>query len=505
MQRKRRWKIFAILSCAAIVLVLALPSIMGSRWLYQPLVDRLAAERFNLQIGNVDLSWFRPLAFHSIELQPISNSEDSAGEILQTENALQDAVKDLVEEDRSNLKSVGPAAPLLSIRTVRCNRSLLGFLLGGRDLGEVHVVDANIDIKLLEDDSNLESLIRAVLNSRKAVRDPQVKQNSKPNFDVAVTIDGIQVTVADGRDQQVLVVPPFDATVSYLGRNDPPQVVVEPTSILDEAQITPELAALGLVRAVPLLARSSRFDGHVSLQTERVVIPLDRIADTTGAAQLTLHQVRSVPTDPTILAAIDLMGRLFNRELSYELIFVDGSQINCEMRDRRVMHQGVRAGLPQVDERLQMASSGWVSLDTRQLALDLEIPLPVEQIARRQTVKQLGVPSITLPIRGTLDQLELDWQTLRLDSADVLAEIAGALSEEAPLLGGVISALSDVTEGNSDEAIQASLELAKDLWQKRQDRLKDERDANDDDPQKSQAPKKPLRETLKNLLRGNEK
>ena len=61
------WLGFAVLGLA-IAVVLALPSIAGSKWVYQPLVDRLAAEKFKLTIDEVSLGWFRPISFGKIEL-----------------------------------------------------------------------------------------------------------------------------------------------------------------------------------------------------------------------------------------------------------------------------------------------------------------------------------------------------------------------------------------------------------------------------------------------------
>lgn len=482
MRFAKSWKWLLITLGVVVVLFLALPSILGRRFVYQPLIDRLAAERFQLTIDQVELGWFRPISFNNIRLK-------------------------LDEDDDANPSLT--STPLVEIAKLGSDRSLLGFLLAGRDLGTIEVVEPSIDIRLLQDTSNLERLIQALVDHAKE-SGSQPKESgdngeTKPvKLDATIAIRGLNVTVTDELSQQpIMVVPPFDATITYKSLATEPQIIVEPTQVLNQTVITQELVQLGLARAVPLLAESSRFDGRVSLQTERIAIFIDHPEDSTGQAQLTLHQVRSVPTDPTILAVINLMGRLFKREVPQELVFVDGSQILVEVGDRKVRHAGVRAGLPRVDERLQFATSGTVGMMDRLLELEVEIPVPIEQMARRASVKQLGVPSVTLPIRGTLDDPEVDWRTLRDDSADVLSVISLALSDEAPVLGEAIGVLSEVTEGDN-QVVAAGVELARELWQKRQERLQEQRANEAANPELEPEKPRPIRDALRNILRGKE-
>ena len=93
-----------VLTALLMVGVLMLPTILGTKWIYQPLVDRLAADDFDLSIDSVHLRWFTPLRFERIYIA----QADGLG--------------------------------LVSIAEIRSNRSLFGFLLGGRQLGRIEIV-----------------------------------------------------------------------------------------------------------------------------------------------------------------------------------------------------------------------------------------------------------------------------------------------------------------------------------------------------------------------------
>lgn len=481
------WSFLALLFVLALAL-LGLPTFVGSHWVYQPLVDRLAAEKFQLKIEKVHFRWFQPISFKTIQL---SNTPKK-------------------RNPKDQLTSASDEAPLVKIDSIRSDRSLLGFLWYGRNLGTIEVINPNIDVRLLEDGSNLERLIGELTNSSPKTdagdQGPDGDQGSKqpPMMDITIVVKGFHVSVTDEQTQEpIMVIPPFDTSISYKSIGTDPQVMVAPTKALSQVVITRRLIQLGLAKAVPLLANSTEFDGQVSLECGPMSIPLEHPQDATGTAALTLHSVRTIPADPTILGAIDLMGRLFKRQLPHELIFVDGSTVNVEIANQVVKHEGVRAGLPKVDQRLQIATSGSVGLVDRKLDLSVELPVPLEHLAKRQTVKQLGVPSIILPIKGSLDKPELDWSTLRQNSADLLSVISTALGEEAPLAGAVTGALSDLAEGQADQAIEQGINLVQQILQRRKQQSQSQPD-NPSDPMNESSSEKsgrPLRDAIKKIFR----
>ncbi|MCU0711997.1 MAG: hypothetical protein MUC43_08050 [Pirellula sp.] len=420
-------------------LVLMAPSIISTSWVYEPIVAAFAKDRFSLKIGGIRLAWFSP-----IEVQSVALSEFSS-----------DAAHD-------HLK------PLLSIESIKTDRGLLSYLLNGKQLGKITVQSPVVDIDLLENESNLQRIVQSIQRSANGSSDPASNQE-KAAIDIDVSIIGLSVQVTrSGESKPLVVVPAFDTELSYRASTQDPLLEVKPTQILKEAVLTQELVQLGLGHAVPLLAKSAWFDGRVSLSSGPISIPLDHPVDSRGSATLIMHEVRTGPTEPLVVDAISLLSSLRNKNIPAELVFVNGSQVELGLENKTISHSGLEAGLPTVDERLQVSSAGSVGLEDKALNLLVKVPVPVEQLAQREKVKELGVPQLSLPIRGTLDKPELDWNAFRKDSGLVLSLMAGQLQTDAPVVSGVVGALGGVAEGKADEAIEAAAALVKELRERRQ-------------------------------------
>lgn len=466
--------------------VAAFPTIVGSRWFYQPLVDRLAIQGFRLKIDKAEIRWLQPLALRGIRIEQI------------------DAPK--LDRD-TGARSVD----LVEIKAIESNRSLIGYLFGGRDLGRLRIVEPRMDIELLENTSNLEKLVDAVSNTTQPESANRAAKNA--NVDLVVEVVGMSVSVT-GKDspELLLVVPPFNTTIEYLARDGEPAIVVLPSHILDHVAVSPELVRLGLGRAIPLLAKSAWFEGSVSLETDRIEIPLEHPELSRGSGALTLHEVRTGPIEPVVLNILDTVAKFRGKDPVYELVFIDGSRIDVAAADGMIAHQGVEIGLPKVDPRLQLSSAGRVGIINQELDLQVGFPVPLELLARRESVQQLGVPQIMLPIRGTIEKPIVDWKSMRNESADLLSLISAALGEEAPGTSAAIDVLGAVTEGQADEAIGAAVDLLKELRRLRQERrAKGSGSSSDTDPsvkdiderqQQPSSPRRPLRDALKNLRGG---
>jgi hypothetical protein len=344
---------------------------------------------------------------------------------------------------------------------------------------------------------------------------------AKPKLDIQVVVEGLSVAVRrQDTDEELMVIPPVDLDLHYLALDGDARLIFAPTRLLDEVQVTQELVRLGLGRAVPLLAKSAWFDGRVSLNFDKLEIPLERPLYAKGRAELTLHEVRSGPSEPIVVNIIDMIAKLRKTDIPQELVFIDGSVIQVQLADGRVEHRGVQVGFPKIDQRLQLSTSGTVGLVDRQIDLGLGVPVPLEMLARRESVQQIGVPQVTLPVRGTIDSPFVDWKALRGDSADLLSLVSAALGDEAPGTAALIDLASGVTDGKADEAIGAAVDLIKELRARRLERKTrtdtepradaeipggslQEIDGSGKDPIKTEAPRRPLRDALKNILGGS--
>lgn len=424
--------------------VAVLPYIISTSWVYEPLVSSFAKNRFALKIGEVRLSWFRPIELHSVSLAEFSaNSEDTN------------------------------AKPLLSINSIKTDRGIISYLINGRQLGKITIQSPIIDIDLLENESNLQSIIQSIQRTSRAA-DNSHAEGTRAAVDVDVSIIGVSVQVSKtGEPEPLIVVPAFDVELSYRASGEEPTLEIKPTQILKETVLTQELVQLGLGHAVPLLAKSAWFDGRVSVFCGPISIPLNHPIDSRGTASIVMHEVRTGPSEPLIVDAISLLSTLRDRDIPAELVFVNGAKVEIAVENKAVSHSGLEAGLPKIDERLQVSSSGTVGLEDKALNLLVKVPVPVEQFAKREQVKQLGVPQLTLPVRGTLDKPELDWTAFRKDSGLVLSLMAGQLQTDAPVVSGVVETLGSVAEGKADETIEAAASLIKQLRERRQKKTED--------------------------------
>ena len=465
--KRKWWRAIGIVCIGLLVFILAIPTILGTRWIYEPLIKRLAMDEFDLDIESVQLGWFSQLEFQGIS---VAQSGDA--------------------------KSV---TPLVSIRSIQSNRGLMGYLLNGRNLGRLEIVEPKINIALLEDGSNLERLVKSVQGTNTLNAKP--KSQLKLDLDLAVRNLSVQIEPMDG-SRAIQVIPPMNADISYRALNDDAHLIIQPMQVLDQTELTPELVRLGVGLAVPLLAKSAWFDGRVSLKTKEIRVPLAKPIDSRGQATLTLHQVRSGPSEPLIVGALDALANLRGKETSHEIVFVDGSQVAIQVADGKVFHSGLEAGLPKLDQRLQIATHGYVGFVDRSLDLSVEIPIPIEQLARREKIQQLGVPKVKLPIGGTLDAPEIKWEVMRGESALLLSLIAGKLQTDAPITSTIVDAIGDVTEGKADEAIATAVDFVKSFRKhKAQEKENEQNDILPLEEKKDSEPRRPIRDALKKILK----
>jgi hypothetical protein len=468
-----------VLSLALIFgLLLAGPLIVSKSWLYRPFIESFAKDRFALHVGSIKLSWFTPIEIHEITL---SESGQAAA-------------------------MASSAVPLLSIDSVKTDRGLLSYLWNGRRLGKVSIYSPVIDINLLENETNLQRIVRALQRSSEPSR--EATKSGRNTFDIEVSLIGATVQVtSEGSSNPLVVVPPFNTDFAFRSVDQEPTLEIQPTTILNETRLTQELVGLGLGHAVPLLAKSAWFDGRVTLSCGQITVPLERPSDSRGSATLIMHEVRTGPTEPLIIDAIGFLSVLRNQEIPAELVFVDGSKVEIVLQDQTVSHSGLEAGLPRVDQRLQISSQGSVGLVNKKLDLLVKVPVPVEQLALREKVRELGVPQLGLPIRGTLEKPELDWTVFRKESGLLLALMSGQVQSEAPVLGGVVSALGGVAEGRADEAIDAAAVLVQQIRERRQRRAEQtaaeqsENAENSENSRESRPSRRPVLDALRKAIR----
>ena len=490
-----------------LLLLLLTPRLVSSKRVYDPFVQSLAQDKLHLEVGEVYLRWFRP-----IEIRNVTISDIESADITPTSS---DHTKGDHTKDGAPSIDATERTRLLTIRSIKTDRGLLAHLLSGRAIGRIEIIEPKVDISLIEDSSNLQRLIQSLnraQNPNLAPPERSADHHSSPsnnadfpklNFDLVVRDASIHVQKA-GDATPLAVVPPFTLESEYRGLNSAPSLKVHKTKLLDQVELTQELVRLGLGKAIPLIAKSNWFDGRISLDIGELHIPLEDPLASTAAANIQMHQVRTGPSEPLLVNAVEMLAKFRNKPPALELVFVNDSNIQVTLAERRVHHEGLQVGFPKIDDRLQLTSSGSVGLADRSLDLLVAVPVPIEQLARRDAVKELGVPNIDVPIHGTLDQPEVDWTAMREDSGAILAMMAGKLQADAPVLSSVIGSLGGVAEGQADEAINATVDLLQSIRAARQ-KNKEGRDAsipaeNQPSEQENKGSRRPVLDAIRGIL-----
>ena len=452
------------------ILIVILPMLMSSKWVYGPLVERLKAENFHLSVGAVRLSWLAPIRMQQLSIE---------------------------QEHR-------PGAKLLIIREVVADRGLLGFLFSGSQLGRWEVFEPVIDVELLQKGSNVEDLARAI-SGRVKNQNPKDRKPS-PAIDVDVRVKRASVVVHKSDSSEPLVViPPWDFDLSVRAANGKPSLHLQPTRWLDHVKLTPELMKMGLEFALPAMARSAWLDGDVTLDSDRVDISLDHMADSSGQCLITFHSVRAGFQSPAMIGVTKALAKFAGHDSDGEIFLVDGTQLQVHLENGFVHHEGMRFGLPRLDPRLQLASSGQVGIVNRSLDVALDFPVPLEWLARSDDVRALGVPTVRLPVTGSLDDPKVNWMAMREQSADLLSTIQSKLGDDSPAKSAAVGMLEGLANGAGDDAIRATADLFSQLRKLRKQRPAEPEPA-ESEPAESErktdaAPEPVMRGPLRDLLR----
>jgi hypothetical protein len=416
-----------------IILLTMLPTIASMRWVYARLLNQVAVQGFDLDIESVRLSWFSPLRLDGLKL-----------------------------------RETNKPVTLLTIQTIKTDQGLLSYLWNGLRAARIDLVSPRIDVEWIDDQTNLQRLVAAI-EGRVGTSGQAEPTKSLGPLQVQLVVDDLHMMLSSDKEQSSLVALNgihLDGTYARDAKGS--YVHLEPTKILSETELTPELMRLGIGYAIPLLAKSAWFQGRVSLETGVIDIPIDSPLQSKGTAIITLHEAKSGPTEPEVKRLLDILARLRGTESVYELVFIDNSKIEIKVADQKVSHKGLEFGFPKVDPRLQLSSAGSVELVTRALDLIVNVPVPLEQLASREKVRELGVPTIGVAVRGTLDKPQVDLSAMRGESADLIALVRQRLGGEAPAVSAALGAIEGLAGGEADVAIGAAVDLIREIQRRRQ-------------------------------------
>jgi len=201
---------------------------------------------------------------------------------------------------------------------------------------------------------------------------------------------------------------------------------IAPGRIVDQVAITPEICQTWLSYVAPIVADATRVEGKLSVQVQSGQFPLENplAGQSHGFVEVHGAEVRS---GPLAQAYVDLARNIESlvRKTSFKpgqesarLLSMPPQKIDYQVAQDRVFHQGliVQSG------DVQMVTSGWVAAD-QSMQLVAAVPIQDSWVQVAPWLAPMRGKTLSVPIRGTLNQPELD--------SEVLKHLAGGVINNA--------------------------------------------------------------------------
>ncbi len=368
----------------------------------------------------------------------------------------------------------------VDLARMEANQSWLAIWRSAPDLGKLKLENPVIDI---------------TIPSKPA--DSTTSEDSPPALDGGPTFSALvsnaSVIVRSARvADPVIQLDGVDLDVQILRREKGRDLIVQPVKIFDHQRITPVLCHEGLQLVAPILAEATEIEGHVSLQLNELRVPLDEAgkerweteAQVVGIVQL--HDVSTGFKGPLLLKLIDLVESILGKELpSSRLQIAEGAQVEFQMREGRVHHEGLSFFLPELSDRIVFRTSGSVGLDET-LDLYVDVHLPVDQLLDNPLTRAISDHGIAVHFTGTLDEMQLSLPKGRGFLADLASDIpllgeGGDKRDIAEAIVGGLGKLLDSRRDENGEGATPLLDRLRELRNSRQEKAGDGEGENDKD------------------------
>jgi hypothetical protein len=192
----------------------------------------------------------------------------------------------------------------------------------------------------------------------------------------------------------------------------PQEVTAAPGKIIDRARLTPAVCASALGYALPVLADVAEVQGELSLEADRLRLPLSDPSQAAAAGRFIIHEARVGPGPLVRELTVLLRG-------PSTLTLAQNNVVPFQVANGRVHHSNLELHFPELTVR----TSGSVGLDGT-LSLVAEMQVPPKWLPSGELGQALGRQTIRLPIGGTLSRPQLDQQALRDTAQRFLRETA---------------------------------------------------------------------------------
>ena len=204
----------------------------------------------------------------------------------------------------------------------------------------------------------------------------------------------------------------------------PVMLVLQSERVIDKVRLSPELCAGWLKFVAPIMANATRVEGRFSVVLAKGELPVNDPSNGDVAGQFAVHQAQIAPgplgyqvlavvdriksltkskslKPADLLALVDQFASAGGRERV--LVTLPEQQVPFHLINGRVHHEG----LTLVTKEATLKTRGSVGLD-ESLDLIVEIPVRDEWVAQNKQLASLRGKSLSIPVRGSLTQPQLD-------------------------------------------------------------------------------------------------
>ncbi len=199
--------------------------------------------------------------------------------------------------------------------------------------------------------------------------------------------------------------------------------------VFEDVDFTQEMSDTWLRYVSPLLGSSTSIEGKFSLSASpaRVELTPPYEGRLEGILDIQSAQVGPGPLTRQILGAVAGLQTILGRKpaANTQWMLVNEQQVPFAFAEGRVSHQDLQVGFGD----LIVTSEGSVGLD-ESIDFQLSIPIPVKWIEGQPLLENLKGEVIPLPIRGTLDQPQLDGKALGDFGKRIGIKSAGGLIQQ---------------------------------------------------------------------------
>ena len=288
--------------------------------------------------------------------------------------------------------------PVVEIEELKGDRPLWKILLKPSVLGTYTIKKPYLTIVVYPDGTTNLSEVFTGINPMS----PGLPPKKIPDVSLAVRLVDGSVKVCDHLGQNDWVAGP----INFHFRIEPSSntsdgrtwLLIPNQKVFDHVQVTPQVCHDMLQYIAPLMAQATEVKGSFSIDLKQWKLPFDTPSEGTGKGTFTVHKF-SVNAGPIIEPVLRVL------HIPSELISIDEAPIQFELTDGRMHHKGLQFHVGQ----FKFTTSGSVGIKDKSLDMTMAVEFP-EDI--RPLIKKLVGPSISIPIRGTLQRPEVDLQKL---------------------------------------------------------------------------------------------